>query len=92
MATELTWLGHGSWSLRIGNDVVLLDPFLDESPTSPVKAADVEADYILVSHGHFDHVTDVAAIAHRTGATVVANYRNRPMADHEAQRRKTRSA
>jgi L-ascorbate metabolism protein UlaG (beta-lactamase superfamily) len=74
MATELTWLGHGSWSLRIGNDVVLLDPFLDESPTSPVKAADVEADYILVSHGHFDHVADVAAIAHRTEATVVANF------------------
>ncbi|MHB8969236.1 MAG: metal-dependent hydrolase [Pirellulaceae bacterium] len=74
MATELTWLGHGSWSLRIGSDVVLLDPFLDESPTSPVKAADVEADYILVSHGHFDHVMDVAAIANRTGATVIANY------------------
>ncbi len=74
MATELTWLGHGSWSLRIGNDVVLLDPFLDESPTSPVKATDVEADYILVSHGHFDHVTDAAAIAHRTEATVIANF------------------
>jgi L-ascorbate metabolism protein UlaG (beta-lactamase superfamily) len=74
MATELTWLGHGSWSLRIGDNVVLLDPFLDESPTSPVKAADVEADFILVSHGHFDHVSDVVSIANRTGATVVANF------------------
>jgi L-ascorbate metabolism protein UlaG (beta-lactamase superfamily) len=74
MATELTWLGHGSWSLRIGADVVLLDPFLDESPTSPVKASDLEADYILVSHGHFDHVADVAAIANRTGSTVIANF------------------
>lgn len=74
MTTELTWLGHGSWSLRIGQDRVLLDPFLDESPTAPVKAADVEADYVLVSHGHFDHVSDVAAIANRTGATVVANF------------------
>lgn len=74
MATELTWLGHGSWSLRIGDTIVLLDPFLDESPTAPVKAADVSADYILVSHGHFDHVADVAAIANRTGATVVANF------------------
>ena len=74
MATELTWLGHGSWSLRIGETIVLLDPFLDDSPTAPVKAADVEADYIIVSHGHYDHVADVAAIANRTGAMVVANF------------------
>ena len=69
---------HG-WDTAAGRcasatTVVLLDPFLDESPTAPVKAADVEADYILVSHGHFDHVADVAAIANRTGATVVANF------------------
>lgn len=74
MATELTWLGHGSWSLRIGDEVVLLDPFLDESPTAPTKSADIEADFILVSHGHFDHVSDAAAIANRTGATVIANF------------------
>ncbi len=74
MTTELTWLGHGSWSLRIEDCTVLLDPFLNESPTAPVKAADVQADYILVSHGHFDHVADVAEIANRTSATVVANY------------------
>ncbi|MBM4088666.1 MAG: metal-dependent hydrolase [Planctomycetes bacterium] len=74
MIKELTWLGHGSWSLRLGATVVLLDPFLDESPTSPVKAADVEAHYILVSHGHYDHIGDTVAIATRTGATVVANH------------------
>lgn len=74
MATELTWLGHGSWSLRIGENIVLLDPFLNDSPTAPVKADEVDAHFILVSHGHFDHVADVAAIANRTGATVVANF------------------
>ncbi len=72
MATELTWLGHGSWSIQIGEHTVLLDPFLNDSPTAPVKADDVEATHILVSHGHFDHVADVASIANRTGATVVA--------------------
>lgn len=72
MATELTWLGHGSWSIDIDGHKVLLDPFLNESPTAPVKAEEVEADHILVSHGHFDHVADVASIANRTGATVVA--------------------
>ena len=72
MTTTVTWLGHGSWSIKTENSTILLDPFLDDSPTAPVKAADVEADYILVSHGHFDHVADVAAIANRTGATVAA--------------------
>jgi L-ascorbate metabolism protein UlaG (beta-lactamase superfamily) len=74
MATTLTWLGHGSWSIRSGGAAILLDPFLDESPTSPVKSADVEADFILVSHGHFDHVADAASIANRTGAQVVTNH------------------
>ncbi len=74
MGTELTWLGHGSWSIQTSEATVLLDPFLEDSPTAPVKAKDVEADYILVSHGHFDHVADVSRIAERTGATVVANF------------------
>ena len=74
MATELTWLGHGSWSIDSAGKKVLLDPFLNDSPTAPVKADEVQADYILVSHGHFDHVSDVAAIAQRTGAVIVANF------------------
>ena len=39
---------------------------------APIKADEVDADVILVSHGHFDHVADVPSIANRTGATVVA--------------------
>lgn len=57
-----------------GDQKILIDPFLDDSPTSPVKAADVEADYILLSHGHGDHVGDTVAIAKRTGATIITNY------------------
>ncbi len=74
MATELTWLGHGSWSIAAGEETILLDPFLDDSPVAPVKADDVAADFILVSHGHFDHVADVEKIAQRTGATVISNF------------------
>ncbi|NIL97726.1 MAG: metal-dependent hydrolase [Planctomycetales bacterium] len=72
MATELTWLGHGTWLITTGNHRILLDPFLDESPTAPIKADQVEVDTILVSHGHFDHVADLVSIARRTGATVVS--------------------
>jgi L-ascorbate metabolism protein UlaG (beta-lactamase superfamily) len=74
MAAKLTWLGHGSWSLATNGHHVLLDPFLSESPVAPVKADDVQADHILVSHGHFDHIADAANIANRTGATVIANF------------------
>jgi len=74
MTTELTWLGHGTWLIETAGKRIVLDPFLDENPAAPLQAADVQADYLLVSHGHFDHVADAAAIANRTGATVIANY------------------
>jgi L-ascorbate metabolism protein UlaG (beta-lactamase superfamily) len=74
MATELTWLGHGSWAIRTGDTALLVDPFLDDNPAAPVKAGDVLADFILVSHGHFDHLPDAAAIAQRTGAQIISNF------------------
>jgi L-ascorbate metabolism protein UlaG (beta-lactamase superfamily) len=74
MATTLRWLGHGCWLVQTGGKTVILDPFLNDSPTAPVKAQDVKADYVLVSHGHFDHVADAASIAKRCDATVVANF------------------
>ncbi len=74
MSSEITWLGHSSFSLETGGSTVLVDPFLNDSPVAPVKAGDVAADCILVTHGHFDHVSDVVSIAQRTGATVVANF------------------
>lgn len=74
MTIELTWLGHASWAIKVEGHHILIDPFLNDSPTAPIKADDIEANFILVSHGHFDHVADVASIANRTGATVVSNY------------------
>jgi L-ascorbate metabolism protein UlaG (beta-lactamase superfamily) len=79
---EVIWHGHGTWSLRLNGDgkaraghyVVVIDPFFDDNPSSDVKASAVAADFILVSHGHFDHVADAASIAKRTGATVVSNF------------------
>jgi L-ascorbate metabolism protein UlaG (beta-lactamase superfamily) len=74
MPTKLTWYGHGCWALESSGYHVLIDPFLNDSPVAPVKADQVAADYILISHGHFDHIADAAAIAQRTGAKVVAIY------------------
>lgn len=74
MPSELTWLGHGSWSIKSAGHTILLDPFLDDSPVAPVRSDEVEADFILVSHGHYDHVADVEKIARRTGATIISNF------------------
>ena len=74
MTIQLTWLGHGSWAIKTGEHDILIDPFLSDSPTAPVNPGDVAADFILVSHGHFDHVADVAEIANRCGSTVVAGF------------------
>jgi len=74
MAAELTWLGHGTWEITTDGGRIVLDPFLDENPLAPKKADQVEADFILVSHGHYDHIADAEKIARRTGATIIACY------------------
>ena len=74
MSIELTWFGHGTWQISLPEHTILLDPFFDDNPSSPIKAAEVDADFILISHGHFDHIADAAAVANRTNATVVAIY------------------
>ena len=74
MSVKLTWLGHASWMIETEQHKVLLDPFLTESPTAPVKPEELEPDFILVSHGHFDHVADVEAIAKSSGALIIAIY------------------
>tara|TARA_B100000700_G_scaffold86331_3_gene97129 strand:+ start:5357 stop:6043 length:687 start_codon:yes stop_codon:yes gene_type:complete len=72
MTTAIKWLGHYSFEITSGEHKVLVDPFLTDNPSATVSADDLDADFILVTHGHADHVADVASIANRTGATVVA--------------------
>jgi len=74
MAVELTFHGHACFTLRGGGAALLLDPFFTDNPLADVSADSVEADYILVSHGHGDHFGDTVAIARRTGATVISNF------------------
>lgn len=76
---EVLWLGHGT--VRITSTtgkVILVDPFIKQNPKVPSKYKDLTAigkvDAILVTHGHIDHVADLAELASLTGATVVANY------------------
>jgi len=74
LATKVTWYGHACFLFETRGLRILTDPFLTGNALSPVRADAVEADYILVSHGHGDHLGDTVAIAKRTGALVVSNY------------------
>jgi L-ascorbate metabolism protein UlaG (beta-lactamase superfamily) len=74
MATRVRWLGHSSLLLESDGKRILIDPFFTGNPATAIKAEEAQADFILISHGHGDHVGDSIDIARRTGATVVANY------------------
>jgi L-ascorbate metabolism protein UlaG (beta-lactamase superfamily) len=74
MSVKLTWYGHGTVGLDVVGHQVLVDPFFTDNPAAAIPAAEAEADFILVSHGHGDHVGDTVDIANRTGATVICNF------------------
>ena len=70
---QLTYFGHASFLATIGGVRVLFDPFISPNPLAQaINVNAIEADYILVSHGHGDHLADVESIAQRTGAKVLA--------------------
>ncbi len=73
MTTKVLWHGHSTFALDIDGINVLIDPFFSGNPTADVSHESVPADYILVSHGHGDHLGDTLAIARRTHALVISN-------------------
>lgn len=72
--TRVMWLGHSGFQIDTGEHLILIDPFVTGNPVAPVAPGDLQADFILLTHGHGDHVGDTVAIAKRTGATVVGNF------------------
>lgn len=73
MSLKLTWYGHAALGLETGGYKILVDPYLNDNPMATCCANEVEADFILVTHGHNDHLGDTPAIARRTGALVISN-------------------
>src|SRR2546423_8005092 len=72
---KFTYYGHACFAIRAGGKNLLFDPFISPNPlASKIEIKNVAADFILVSHGHGDHVADVADIANGTGATVIAPF------------------
>ena len=71
----ITWLGHGSFQLRLASgEVILIDPWFEGNPKHPAGFELERCDLILVTHGHFDHINDVVGTAARFNAPVIANH------------------
>jgi L-ascorbate metabolism protein UlaG (beta-lactamase superfamily) len=74
MSFTYTWFGHGTFGLETGEYKVVIDPYFTDNPAASIKADEVEADFIIISHGHDDHIGDAVDIAKRTGAQVISNF------------------
>jgi len=72
---NLTYYGQSTFSIEIKGKTILFDPFISKNEkANHIDINTIKADYVLVSHGHFDHVADVEAIAKNNDATIVSNY------------------
>jgi L-ascorbate metabolism protein UlaG (beta-lactamase superfamily) len=72
---QFTYYGHACFTVQVNGKKLLFDPFI--TPNELAASVDInaiEADYILVSHGHADHIADCVALANSTGAMVITNW------------------
>ncbi|HYM94300.1 MAG TPA: metal-dependent hydrolase [Chitinophagaceae bacterium] len=72
---NFTYYGHSCFIIEVNSKKLLFDPFITYNELAKdIKIAEIDADYILVSHGHADHIADCVAIAQSTGAKVICNW------------------
>ncbi|THD75851.1 metal-dependent hydrolase [Thalassobius vesicularis] len=74
---KITWLGHSGFRIEIGDQILLLDPWMTGNPMFPADSRDTatcNATAILLTHGHGDHVGDTLAIAKAQNIPVVGIY------------------
>ncbi len=73
MITTLRWYGHAAIGIESSGYRLLVDPFFKGNAKTNQNPDELDVDYILITHGHGDHVGDAPAIARRTGATIISN-------------------
>ena len=72
---KITFYGHACIGIEVAGKHILVDPFITGNPkASHININELKADYILITHAHFDHIQDVEAIAKRTDAVIVSNW------------------
>ncbi len=72
---KVTYYGHSCFNVEVSGKNLLFDPFISGNELAKnIDVSKIKADYILISHGHEDHLVDADSIAKRTNATVISNY------------------
>ena len=72
---EITWLGHGTYQIRLTTgEVILVDPWIEGNPAFPKRLQIDRVDVMLISHGHFDHIHDALPLAKKFSPQIVAIY------------------
>ena len=71
---EITYHGHSSVQLTSGEHSIMIDPFITGNPRAATKLSDIKVQYILLTHGHSDHILDAAELARQNDATIVATH------------------
>lgn len=71
---HIQYLGHSALAVQDRGVQYLFDPFITGNPMAAVKPEELQADYIIVTHGHDDHIGDTVSIAKRTGAMVISTF------------------
>jgi L-ascorbate metabolism protein UlaG (beta-lactamase superfamily) len=75
MTLKITYYGHSTFVVETNEHKIVVDPFFaPNNPVAPVTVDQVQADFILLTHGHSDHTADAAALAKATGALVISNF------------------
>ena len=71
---NITYYGHSTFLIEIEGIRMLMDPFMSDNEACDVDPLSIDCDYILITHGHWDHLADAEAIAKRSSAKLICNY------------------
>jgi L-ascorbate metabolism protein UlaG (beta-lactamase superfamily) len=73
MTAELKYYGHSCFELRMQGKSIIFDPFITPNPlASEIDLHTLKPDYMLISHGHYDHIADAVQLAQNSGCRVIA--------------------
>lgn len=72
---KITYYGHAALGIEVAGKHIIVDPFISANPKAKhINIHNLQADYILLTHAHQDHILDAETIAQNTGAMIVSNY------------------